>query len=125
VRQNFNWVDVTNLSVDPAYPCSPNAGTNMTYTFTFDETSGDGVRIIGTPGGTSFFTSISELGVLYAGIPVFGPGPGDQTVQYSDYLSFTISAADPDGDAVSFSTSGLPYGLTLTDNHNGTAKIAG
>jgi hypothetical protein len=69
VRQNFDWVDVNNLSIDPAYPYSSNAGSRTTYIFTFDDTSGDGVRVIGTPGGSSHFTSISELGVQYAGLP--------------------------------------------------------
>jgi hypothetical protein len=125
VRQNFNWVDVSNLSVSPAYPYSAGAGSNTTYTFTFDDTWGDGVRIIGTPGGSSHFTSISELAVQDAGLPTFGPSPGDQSVPYDDHLGFTISASDPDGDALSFSQTGLPSGLTLTDNHNGTATISG
>jgi hypothetical protein len=66
VRQNFEWVDVTGLSVDPAYPYSPAANPYKTYTFLFDDTWGDGVRIIGTPGGTERFTTISELEVYYA-----------------------------------------------------------
>jgi len=63
VRRNFKWVDVSGLSVTPAYPYSGGAGANVPYTFTFDKTWGDGVRIIGTPGGDSHFTSISELAV--------------------------------------------------------------
>ena len=66
VRQNFQWVNVSSLSVAPAYPYSSSAGTNMTYTFTFANTWGDGVRIIGAPGGTSHFTSIAELAVYYS-----------------------------------------------------------
>jgi hypothetical protein len=65
VRQNFNWVDVTGLSVTPNYPYNSTAGTNTTYTFTFDDTWGDGVRIMGTPGGSAYFTSIGELEVYY------------------------------------------------------------
>lgn len=64
VRQNFKWVDVTGLSMDPG----PTGGDYVTYTFTFDDIKGDGVRIIGTPGGTECFTSISELEVYYANI---------------------------------------------------------
>lgn len=72
VRQNFHWVDVSNLSVTPAYPYDSNAGSNVSYTFTFDDTWGDGVRIIGTPAsgpGDHYFTSISELAV-------YGPSHG-------------------------------------------------
>ncbi len=36
-----------------------------TYTFSFDDTWGDGVRIIGTPGGTATFTSFAESEVYY------------------------------------------------------------
>ena len=66
VRQNFKWVDVSGLSVTPAYPYSNAARANAPYTFTFNNTWGDGVRIIGTPGGGSHFTSISQLAVYNA-----------------------------------------------------------
>ena len=65
VRQDFEWVDVTNLSISPDYPNDSSAGTNETYTFSFDDTWGDGVRIIGTPGGDAHFTSIAELEVYF------------------------------------------------------------
>jgi hypothetical protein len=66
VRKNHVWTDVTGLKADPAYPYDSSAGTNHTYTLTFDATDGDGVRIIGTPGGTKTFTSIAELAAYYA-----------------------------------------------------------
>ncbi|MGG1515974.1 hypothetical protein ABE504_11215 [Paenibacillus oryzisoli] len=66
VRQNFNWVDVTGLSASPDYPSDGTAAPYKTYTLNFDDTWGDGVRIIGTPGGTAKFTTISELEVYYA-----------------------------------------------------------
>jgi hypothetical protein len=65
-RQHFTWVDVTHLSVTPAYPYSHSAGSIKAYTFRFTNTWGDGVRIIGTPGGSSHFTSITKLAVYYA-----------------------------------------------------------
>ena len=68
VRQNHTWVDVTGLSVSPVYPNSSSAGANTSYTFTFDDTWGDGIRIYGTPGGTAHFTSISELAVYYTSV---------------------------------------------------------
>ncbi|WP_261133468.1 DUF4185 domain-containing protein [Bacillus sp. Marseille-Q3570] len=66
VRQNHEWVDVSDLSVTPEYPYDNSAGPNKTYTFTFEDTWGDGVRIIGVPGGGVTFTSIGELAVYYA-----------------------------------------------------------
>ncbi|GHO87512.1 DUF4185 domain-containing protein [Dictyobacter formicarum] len=65
VRQNFQWVNVSGLHVTPSYPYSNAAGANTNYVFTFNDTWGDGVRIIGTPGGSSYFTSIAELSAYY------------------------------------------------------------
>jgi len=65
VRQHSQWVDVYNLGVSPTYPYTGAAGTQTTYTFTFAPTWGDGVRIIGNPGGEHTFSSISQLSVTY------------------------------------------------------------
>jgi hypothetical protein len=65
VRQNFEWVDVENLQSSPEYPAGA-ANSNTTYRFTFDDTWGDGIRIIGEPGGQATFTSIAELAVYYS-----------------------------------------------------------
>lgn len=64
VRQNFRWTDVPKVSIQPSYPYSSTVG-QQTYSFDFPLTSGDGIRIIGEPGGSSHFTSISQLGVYY------------------------------------------------------------
>ncbi|HET7081632.1 MAG TPA: DUF4185 domain-containing protein [Chloroflexia bacterium] len=66
VRQNFRWVDVPSVTVTPPYPHNAQAGANTSYTFHFADTWGDGVRIIGTPGGPSKFTSFAELAVYYS-----------------------------------------------------------
>ena len=65
--KHSRWVDVTGLQVSPAYPDDSSAGNTTSYTFRFDRTWGDGIRIIGTPGGTSTFTSIAELAVYHDG----------------------------------------------------------
>jgi hypothetical protein len=69
VRQYGVWVDVTGASVSPAYPYINAAGTNIDYTFTFNNTWGDAIRIYGVPGmvsGDSYsFTAIGELGIYY------------------------------------------------------------
>jgi Domain of unknown function (DUF4185) len=66
VRQDFKWVNVSHLSVTPKYPFDRSAGSFKTYRFKFSRTGGDGVRIIGKPGGTSHDSSISKLAVYYA-----------------------------------------------------------
>ncbi|MBP8534508.1 hypothetical protein GWI24_15450, partial [Streptomyces sp. MK37H] len=65
VRRDGVWTDVTGQRVTPSYPTSSAAGTNKTYVFDFDTTTGDGVRIIGGSGGTQTFTSIAELAAHY------------------------------------------------------------
>lgn len=65
VRQNFQWLDVPNANVEPRYPYDSSAGPRRTFTITFATLAGDGVRIIGKPGGSAYFTSIAELEVYY------------------------------------------------------------
>jgi hypothetical protein len=67
VRQNLSWRDVTGLTVDPGYPYDSSAGPGKTYTLTFDNTWGDGIRVTGHPGGSAAFTSIAELEVYFDG----------------------------------------------------------
>ena len=71
VRQNFQWVDVTNMVVTPEIVNQTNQFTS--YTFTFDDTWGDGVRVIGTPAfypnaSHMNFTSARELEIFYSGV---------------------------------------------------------
>ena len=47
VRRNFQWIDVSGITVTPSYPYSNTAGSQVSYTFDFPGTAGDGVRIIG------------------------------------------------------------------------------
>lgn len=65
VRRAGVWTDVTGQRVTPSYFTSPSAGTNRTYVFDFDTTTGDGMRVIGGSGGTQTFTSIAELEAYY------------------------------------------------------------
>jgi len=67
VRQDFQWCDVRGLSIDPPYPSDESAGPNRTFEISFDPTWGDGVRIIGKPGGSAGFTTIGELEVYFTG----------------------------------------------------------
>lgn len=65
VRRDFKWIDVTSFAISPDYPYNDTAGPNKTYTLTFDPVRGDGVRIIGRPGGDAKYTSIAELEVYF------------------------------------------------------------
>ena len=48
---------------------------------------------------------------------------GNQTVAEGETLTVPLSASDPDGDGLTFSTSGLPSFATLTDNGDGTGSL--
>jgi len=68
VYQNGAWLNVPGgATVTPAYPYSRATQAQATFTFDFSPTWGSGVRILGVPGGASFFTSIGQLGVYYGG----------------------------------------------------------
>ncbi|MEV8375495.1 DUF4185 domain-containing protein [Kribbella sp. NPDC056861] len=66
VKKDGAWVEVGSQSVTPAYPGDASAGANTTYQLTFPAVETDGVRVIGLPGGTRSFTSVSEVAVRYA-----------------------------------------------------------
>jgi hypothetical protein len=52
--------------------------------------------------------------------------PGAQSQDYHDSLTFGVSASDTDsGDTVALGASGLPSGLVLTDNGDGTGTVSG
>ncbi|MEV5551197.1 FG-GAP-like repeat-containing protein [Streptomyces sp. NPDC052309] len=96
VRRDHQWVDVSGQRIGPAYPHDSTAGAHRTYTFSFDPTAGDGVRIIGRPGGDKTFTSIAELEVYYgnAGGVMLGGSPTDVTGDgRDDIVTFTRNAA--------------------------------
>ncbi|MGZ0151610.1 DUF4185 domain-containing protein [Kribbella sp. WER1] len=65
VRRDGSWVEVGSQTVSPAYPGDASAGANTTYTITFPTQEADGVRVIGLPGGTRSYTTVSELAVRY------------------------------------------------------------
>ncbi len=65
VRHKFVWTTVPGVAVSPAYPYSSATPSQTAYTLNLPVTSGDGVRILGTPGGAKTFTSIAHLGVYF------------------------------------------------------------
>jgi hypothetical protein len=116
VRQDFQWMDVGAVTFTPAYPYSNSAGSQQTYNLSFPATWGDGVRIMGTPGGSGYFTSITQLGVYYAATLVGNPGfnlsvmPRTISVAPGNSATGTVSVAPTFGfnQQVSFACSGLP-----------------
>jgi hypothetical protein len=108
------------------------------------ETTGNTQTLFtGSPGNTySFYTvardgagnveappSSPDAATIIDVPPSFATGVADtHTTQYSDPITpFTITAndADDDPDTLSISGAGLPLGLDLVDNHDGSATITG
>lgn len=64
VRVDGVWQQASDVTVSPAYPGDASAADAESYRFTFSEVVVDGVRVVGTPGGASHFTTVSALEVL-------------------------------------------------------------
>ncbi len=75
------------------------AAAGSPYTVTV--TAADGINVA----SQSFTWSVAHLGML---------SPGDQTNGEGDAVSLQIDAFDADGDALSYSASGLPPGLSIS-----------
>lgn len=103
VRQNFQWVHVVGVTIDPSYPYTNQAGSQTKYTFNFPDTWGDGVRIIGTPGGTAYFTSIGSLAVYYTNsatpsvFSVSASPPNPSSITPGSSTTSTITVASTTG----------------------------
>lgn len=66
VRQDGEWVALEGVRVAPAYPAEGPPEADR-YTFSFETITVDGVRLAGSPGGTSTYTSVAEIEVPAAG----------------------------------------------------------
>ena len=96
--------------------------------------------ITGTPGfddaGTSSVTVSASDGQLTSSVtftlevenvnrPPVLVSPGNPTVAENQPLSLSLSATDPDGDALALAVTGRPPWLGFTDNGDGTGLLAG
>jgi hypothetical protein len=84
--------------------------------------SGSGSYTVANPDG---FNTL-DLTVTYAGneAPVFVSQPVTQAMAFEAY-AYQVIATDPDGGALTITAPSLPSWLTLTDNGDGTALLAG
>ncbi|MEE9350836.1 MAG: DUF1566 domain-containing protein [Thiotrichaceae bacterium] len=81
----------------------------------------------GTNGMNRAALSVVAFAPADGGTPVNQPpvlnSIGNQTIQEGVTQVITISATDPDGDALNFSSPALPNFASLVDNGNGTATL--
>ncbi len=79
--------------------------------------------------GPATTPSLSQVGGTIFGVQDVPPSlslPGAENVTYHEALSFPVSATDPQPGAVlTLLAVGLPAGLALTDNGNGTGTVTG
>ncbi|PSK99795.1 uncharacterized protein DUF4185 [Haloactinopolyspora alba] len=92
VRQDGHWVDVAGQVTDPVYPGRESVGSTKRFTVTFPETVGDGVRVIGVPGGDLAYSSMSEVEV-YDDLALIDGGFEGQTGGVGGAWTFVGGAA--------------------------------
>jgi len=86
-----------------AFAWTPTAAQLGTHTITFT---------VRDPAGLTASQSM-VITVTLANRPPTLDDPGDRNVTAGTPVTFTLSASDPDGDALTFSATGLPAGATL------------
>jgi hypothetical protein len=92
-------------------------GTVLTSTFTtsFNDSTGTAQPTIARAATTTVVNTAPTVAV-----------PGAQSQDYNDALTFGVSTSDPDsGDSIALAASGLPSGLTFTDNGDRTGTVSG
>ena len=91
-----------------------------------DNSNSTGDNPAGANSTFDMYTAAVTLTPVVPNTPPVLTVPGPQTVDFHDSLTFNVSATDADaGDTLTFSASGLPASLTLTDNLNRTATVSG
>ncbi len=68
VRVGEQWTEARGLSITPVYEAGA-APHYQIYRLAFDSTTGDGIRIAGTPGGSNKYISVAELRVIGVSAP--------------------------------------------------------
>nr|WP_281253135.1 Ig-like domain-containing protein [Rubricoccus marinus] len=110
---------------EPARGAVSTNGTTVTYTpaTNFGGTDVFSYTVADAAGATAQATvtvTVREINDA----PVFSSEPVT-AVREGEPYSYTATAVDVDGDAVAFTAGGLPDWLSLTDNADGTATLAG
>lgn len=141
VRSGALWQDVSGMAFTPAYDGDDGVHYE-THEISFTPTSGNGIRIIGDPGGVASFISVGELRVLAApSPPVTGPQRYDVTLRVYDELGASSSTellvslnntppmviidSPPDASLYTLAQSTLlPLNATISDAEHGTGELS-
>jgi hypothetical protein len=91
------------------------SGQDFNWTPTFDQAGSYQVTFTASDGQDQDSETITITVANVNRAPVMSD-LGDQSVDESNTLAFSVSANDPDGDAITYSATGLPSGATFTDS---------
>ena len=103
------------VNSDGSFSYTPNQNINGSDSFTYTVSDGLG-------GSNTYTVNINVAAVNDA--PTETSSPVIDATENEAY-SYTITASDLDGDALTFSATTLPSWLTLVDNGDGTATLSG
>ncbi|UCD49845.1 MAG: right-handed parallel beta-helix repeat-containing protein [Phycisphaerales bacterium] len=87
---------------------------SFAWTPTYDQSSVYQVTFTASDGNSQATETITITVANVNRAPVL-TGVGDKSVDESSPLTFAVAAADPDGDALTYSAGGLPSGATFVD----------
>ncbi len=108
-------------------PAGNNQAVDCLVAIPADVPSGDYTGAINIESLNAGTKSISLSVDVITNLPPVLVTPIEGSGQYSDLFSLIVSATDPNDpvDSLTFSATGLPVGVNLIDNHDGTATISG
>ena len=113
------WTPATNVAFRPNYPLpsDPLLGglSFQRFHITFDPVQGDGVRLIGQPGGSGQFVSVGELRALATGPPVGAPTNYTVTLRVRDNVGQVACTT------LDISTNNTPPAVSITSPIHGTS----
>ncbi len=98
----------------------PNVSSYTDQGLTGNDTYYYRVRAIGAGGASAYTATVSAT--TSNSDPVL-TSVFDRSVKFGTVLTFNVTASDTDGDALSFSTNGLPSFGSFTDNGDGTGTF--
>jgi PKD repeat protein len=106
-----------------------NATTGVfNWTPTFTQAGNYNVTITVTDNGSPAASDFETFTITVGNVnrpPVLSPSPiGDRTVSEGQTLTIPITASDPDGGALTFTSANLPTGATLTPTGTGAATFS-
>ena len=119
VRVSGTWTDVSGSSISPSYDAD-GSPTYETYTFTFTDITGDGIRVYGDPGGGENWSSVAVIeawGIHSSSIAVLTGGTAHAKVPTGGSVGTIAKITDNIRPAVGHSGSEYEY-----DSNDGVAK---